>query len=300
VRLAAIDLGSNTVRLLVVDAERGGRWRTVDQAQRITRLGEGLAASGRLGEAAMRRTAATVGEYAVTARRLGAERVLIVGTSAMREAANGADFAARLESATGHPVRIIAGGEEGRIALRGVLHGLDPIPGTAVIFDIGGGSTEFIQARDGRLEAAVSLRLGVVSLAERAGSHAETARHVEECLRRELPPEIRDARIDELVGTAGTVTTLAALDQCLATYDWTRVHGYRLTRVGVERQRARLEPMSVAEIGRLPCLEPGRADIIRPGVAITLAVMDVLGADSLVVSEYALLEGIMVQALEQM
>ncbi len=296
-RLAAIDLGTNTVRLLVIDADAAGRWRSLHQAQRITRLGEGLAASGRLGEAAMARTAAAVAEYAAAADHLGAERVLIVGTSAMREAANAPAFAARLEAAAGHPVRIVPGGDEARLALRGVLHGLDPIPGPAIVFDIGGGSTEFIRARDGRVEASVSLRLGVVPLAERPGPYAEMARHVDERLRRELPPEIWRSAFERLIGTAGTVTTLAALDQGLATYDWTRVHRYTLTRAAVERQRARLLPLSVAEIARLPCLEPGRADLIRPGVAITLAVMDVLGAESLIVSEYGLREGIMVEAL---
>jgi len=287
------------VRLLVVDADRGRPWRTVEQAQRITRLGEGLAASGHLGEAAMRRTAEAVAEYAARASRLGARPVLIVATSAMREAENGRAFAARLESGTGHPVRIIPGDEEARIALRGVLHGLDRIAGTVVVFDIGGGSTEFIRARAGRLEAAVSLRLGVVPLAEAAGADDETRRHVAARLRRELPPEIRDARAEELIGTAGTVTTLAALDQGLTAYDWTRVDRYRLTRAAVERQRARLAPLSVAEIAGLPCLEPGRADIIRPGIAITLAVMEVLGADSLIVSESGLREGILAEALEQ-
>lgn len=297
-RLAAIDLGTNTVRLLVVDADGPGPWRTLHQAQRITRLGEGLAASGRLGETAMNRTAAAVTEYAATAERLGAERVLIVGTSAMRDAVNSSAFAARLESSTGHRVRIVPGPDEARLALRGVLHGLDPMPGAIVVFDIGGGSTEFIRARNGRVEASISLRLGVIPLAEYPGPYANMARHVRERLDGELPPAIRGDGIDRLVGTAGTVTTLAALDQDLAVYDWSRVHRYTLTRGAIERQRVRLEPLSVGEIARLPCLEPGRADLIRPGIAIALGAMDVLGAASLTVSEFGLREGIMVEALE--
>ncbi len=228
-RLAAIDLGTNTVRLLIVEAGTGAAWRALDQTQRVTRLGEGLAASGRLSEAAMTRTAETVTEYSERAARLGAGRVLIVGTSAVREAANGAAFAARLASATGHPVRVLSGGEEARLTLQGVLWGLVPLTGAVVVFDIGGGSTEFIRARDGAVEVAVSLRLGVVPLAEDRATAAAVTSGVRERLRRELPPAIRGSGVDRLVGTAGTVTPLAALDQGLAVYDPARVHGYTLT-----------------------------------------------------------------------
>jgi exopolyphosphatase / guanosine-5'-triphosphate,3'-diphosphate pyrophosphatase len=297
VRLAAIDLGTNTVRLLTVDAETGVGWRTLDEGQRVTRLGEGLARTGRLSDAAMGRTAETVAEYASRAARAGAERVWIVGTSAMREARNGAAFAAALESLTGHPVRILAGGEEARLTLAGVLHGLPSLAGAVVVFDIGGGSTEFIRARAGAVESAVSLRLGVVRLAEDGGPAAGLAQRLRERIRQELPPTIRGAGVDQLVGTAGTVTTLAALDQGLTVYDPARVHGHTLTRQAVERQQDRLAPLSVAEIGELPCLEPGRADLIRPGIAATLAVMDVLGVLSLVVSEYGLREGVLADAL---
>lgn len=296
-RLAAIDLGTNTVRVLVVDAGSAGGWRTLDEAQQVTRLGEGLAASGRLGEAAMARTAEAVAGYAARAAGLGAARVLIVGTSAMREAANGPAFAARLRALTGYPVRVVPGEDEARLTLRGVQHGLDALPGVVVVFDIGGGSTEFIRARDGRLELSASVRLGVVPLAELRGTYADMERASHERLGRELPPGIRGPGIDRLIGTAGTVTTLAALDQELPAYDWRRVHRYTLSRAAIERQRQRLELLSVAEIARLPCLEPGRADLIRPGTAITLAAMDVLGAESLVVSEFGLREGIMVEAL---
>jgi exopolyphosphatase / guanosine-5'-triphosphate,3'-diphosphate pyrophosphatase len=297
VRLAAIDLGTNTVRLLTVEAEPGAGWRTLDEAQRVTRLGEGLAATGRLSDAAMVRTAETVAEYASRAARAGAARVWIVGTSAMREAPNGAAFASALESATGHPVRILGGGEEARLTLAGVAYGLPALAGAVVVFDIGGGSTEFIRARAGAVEAAVSLRLGVVRLAEDGSPVADLAQRLRERLRQELPSTIRGAGVDQLVGTAGTVTTLAALDQGLTVYDPTRVHGYTLTRQAVERQQGRLAALSVTEIGELPCLEPGRADLIRQGIAATLAVMDVLDVPSLVVSEYGLREGVLAEAL---
>ncbi len=295
--LAAIDVGTNTVRLLVVDLDATGRWHTLEQTQRITRLGEGLAAAGRLGEAPMARTAAVVADYVGLAARHRADPVLVVATSAMREAVNGRDFAARLEALTGRRVRIVDGDEEARLMLRGVLSGLGPLPGSAVVFDIGGGSTEFIRARDGRVEASISLTLGVVPLAEVAEPYPDLADRVADRLRRELPPSIRGGRIGRLVGTAGTVTTLAALDLGLVAYDAARVHGHTLTRAAIERQRDRLAPLLVAEIAQLPCLEPGRADVLRPGIAITLAVLDAFGVDALVVSETGLREGIMAEAL---
>jgi exopolyphosphatase/guanosine-5'-triphosphate,3'-diphosphate pyrophosphatase len=304
VRLATIDLGTNTVRLLVADAEPGGAaWRVVDQDQRVTRLGEGLRAGGRLAEQPAARTAATVIQYVERARRGGATRIEIVATSAVREAANGADYAARLEQTAGARVRVISGQEEARLTLRGILHGVGPGRGTTLAFDIGGGSTEFILSRDGALISAVSLRLGVVPLAERypfrepveASCYRALEDEVADQLARELSPAIADAPVDRLVGSAGTVTTLAALDLGLAIYDASRVQGHTLTTGAIEAQRVRLAALDVAGRAALPCLEPGRADLILPGVAIVRATMTRLGCERLVVSDWGLREGILAE-----
>jgi exopolyphosphatase / guanosine-5'-triphosphate,3'-diphosphate pyrophosphatase len=281
-RLATIDLGTNTVRLLVADVGAGG-WRVVEADQRVTRLGEGLARSGRLGEVPAARTAAAVVEYVARARRAGAERV------AMREAANGREFAGALERRAGEPVRIIDGDEEAALTLRGVLGGLGGgvvAGGITLVFDIGGGSTEYILARGGRAVTAVSLRLGVVDLAERhpfpgpvkPERYRALLAEVGARLAAELPAEIRTAPLDRLVGTAGTATTLAALDLGLTAYDPARVQGHTLTRAAIERLLARLGALTVAGRAALPCLEPGRADLIVPGTAIVLATLDLTGA----------------------
>jgi exopolyphosphatase/guanosine-5'-triphosphate,3'-diphosphate pyrophosphatase len=174
-----------------------------------------------------------------------------------------------------------------------------------VAFDIGGGSTEYVLARDGALEAAASLALGVVPLAERFPfpgpvDRVRYARLLDETrdrLRAELPP-VFTAAIDLLVGTAGTVTTLAALDLELAVYDPRRVHGHHLSRASVDRLVGRLGALTLEERAALPCLEPGRADLIIPGTAIVVATMERFGVDTLVVSEYGLREGIMDAACE--
>lgn len=301
-RVAAIDLGTNTVRLLVADVEPGGRaWRTVLADQRVTRLGEGLRASGVLGDAAAARTAATAADYVARARVAGAERVAIVATSAVREASNGAAFVGELARATGVAVRVVSGEDEARLTLAGIVAGLGALPGLVVAFDIGGGSTEYILARDGTLLHAVSLPLGVVPLAERFACpgavdperYAALRREVETQLARELPPAIAHARAQTLVGTAGTVTTLAALDLGLRDYDPARVHGHTLTRAAVERQRRRLAALDLAARAALPCLEPERADLIVPGVAIAEATLATLACERLVVSDWSLREGVL-------
>jgi exopolyphosphatase/guanosine-5'-triphosphate,3'-diphosphate pyrophosphatase len=300
-RLAVIDLGTNTVRLLVAELRHGAPWVAVHAEQRVTRLGEGLHVTGTLGEAAMARTAAAVVDYVARARTHGASRVRVVATSAMREATNGGTFAARLARETGASVDIISGDEEARLALRGLRRGLTLDAGTFVAFDIGGGSTEYVLARDADVVAAVSLKLGVVPLAERfpfpqrldPARYASMLQEIRDQLAAELPASIARSAPRVLVGTAGTVTTLAALDLALAAYDSTRVHGHRLKRVAVDRLLARLGAVTVTERGALPCLEPGRADLIIPGTAIVVATMERLGVDTLVVSDYGLREGIM-------
>ncbi|HYE91050.1 MAG TPA: Ppx/GppA phosphatase family protein [Terriglobales bacterium] len=300
-RAAVIDLGTNTVRLLVAELRPGAAWSAVHAEQRVTRLGEGLTPGGALGETPMARTRAAVAGYVARAREEGATIVRVVGTSAVREAANGRAFADDLAAATGARVDVISGDDEARLTLRGLRRGLTLPAGAMIAFDIGGGSTEYVLARDGALTAAVSLRLGVVPLTERypfAGpvEPARFAALLEEVRARlagELPRDIADAALDVLVGTAGTVTTLAALDLDLAAYDPERVHGHRLTRGAVDAQLARLGALPVEARGALPCLEPGRADLIVPGIAIVIATMERLRADALVVSEYGLREGIM-------
>ena len=307
VRIAAIDVGSNTVRLLVADVAGPGAWQIVDDDQTITRLGEGLARSGALGAAPMARTLAVVKTYVERARDRGAGDVRIVATSAVRESPNGRSFAEAVGRATGQAVDVVSGDDEARLTVRGVRHGLGPLPGPVLTFDIGGGSTEYVLSEDDAIRSMVSLRLGVIPLAERfpfpRGIEWERYRalqgEVRARLARELPAAIRGATLAHLVGTAGTVTTLAALDLGLARYDPARVQGHTLSRETVRRLLERLGALPVAERGALPCLDPGRADLIIPGVAIVMATFEELGVVTLRVSEYGLREGLLVDAIER-
>jgi exopolyphosphatase / guanosine-5'-triphosphate,3'-diphosphate pyrophosphatase len=304
-RLATIDLGSNTVRLLVADVEGAAPWRLVHQEQKVTRLGEGMSGTGALGDAPLARTASAVKEYVERARDLGATLVRIVATSAVREARNGEALRGRVERETGVPVEVVSGEDEARLTVRGVLEGLGSSASEWLVFDIGGGSTEYTLVRDGAIVASTSLRLGVVPLAERFPfpgpvddeRFRKMSREVAARLERELPAGLRSPTAG-LVGTAGTVTTLAALDLGLVTYDAERVQGHRLDRMAIRRQLDRLAALTVGERGDLPCLEPGRADLIVPGVAIVIATMEHVGAETLLVSDWGLREGMLGEAIE--
>ena len=301
---AAIDLGSNTIRLLVADADPATglvpRW--IDQV--VARLGEGVAARGTLAPVAIERALGAVRRYRDRARALGASDVLVVATAAVRQARNGPEFLARLEAEPALRPRVVSGEEEARLTLLGVAWGFGGRPGASGLLDIGGGSTEVMVADGVEVLAAVSLDLGVVQLVERFFTHdpvepAELAAcraHVDERLAREVWPRIAPHRPTRVVATSGTPTTLAALDLGLAAYDPARVHGHRLDAAAIDRLTRWLGAMPLAERARLPLLEPGRADVIVPGGVVLGAALAGFGLPDLVVSDAGLREGILLDA----
>lgn len=304
-RFAAIDVGTNTVRLLVAEARAPGAYAVMHQAQAITRLGEGLEATGRLTAAAIERTVAALAEYAEAARRLGALAVRAVATSAAREAANQEAFLTAAATA-GCAVEIVGPDEEARLTTLGALSLLPRPASRCLVIDIGGGSTELTRAVGGLPRASVSLPLGVVKLTERflpddppaAAALAALRVHVREALavgvsfRGDLGPA-------EAIGTAGTVTTLAALELGLDPYDPERVTGHRLTSGRVRELLARLAGMPLAERRRLPGLEPGRADVIVAGTCLLAETLAVLGFEALTVSDGGLREGVLLDTLSR-
>jgi exopolyphosphatase/guanosine-5'-triphosphate,3'-diphosphate pyrophosphatase len=255
----------------------------------------------------MRRTAEVVAAFCRRAEALDVHDLRIVGTSAVREAANGAEFLAMVRSSSNRQVRVISGEEEARLTLLGVTHALPELGGEFLLFDIGGGSTEFALSRAGRAAEAVSVKIGVVELAERfmdegrvdPARYEAMAAEIGARLAAGLTGPILHHGAPALVGSAGTVTALAALDLGLESYDGARVHGHRLTRVAVAGLGARLARLTLAERAGLPCLEPGRADLILPGSAICLEAMDRLGFDALVVSDRGLRDGMLYEILAE-
>ena len=272
-RVAAVDLGTNTTRLLVADVA-DGRLDELHRESRITRLGEGVDARGLLLPVPIARVRNVLADYRRTIESLEAERTLAVATSAVRDAENGEAFLGEVEWSYGFATRLVSGDEEAELTRRGV----DPAPG-ALVLDIGGGSTELV------LDAFhVSLPIGSVRFTERYG---EDAAWIEEEVHRALPMLSPSAAI----GVAGTVTQLAA-------FDTEHVHGHRLTRARAREQLQRLAGMTVDERRRLPRMEPKRAPVIVAGAAILVAVLDAYGLDEIEVSERDILDGIALAAAE--
>jgi exopolyphosphatase/guanosine-5'-triphosphate,3'-diphosphate pyrophosphatase len=274
VRVAAIDLGTNTTRLLVADVDDG----TLDELHRetrITRLGEGVDTRKRLLPVPIARVRNTLTDYRRIAEQLGAERMLAVGTSAIRDAENGEAFLGEIEWSYGFATHVATGDEEAALTRRGV----SPAPG-ALVVDLGGGSTELVLD-----DFHVSLDVGAVRFTERYGDDVERI----DAATKELLPELEP---ESAVGVAGTLTTLAALDLQLERYDRARVHAHRLTRDAARAQRDRLASLSVDERKALPAMEPQRAPVILAGAAILVAVLDRYALDAIEVSERDILDGI--------
>jgi exopolyphosphatase/guanosine-5'-triphosphate,3'-diphosphate pyrophosphatase len=279
--VAAVDLGSNTTRLLVGRVE-DGRVDELHRETRITRLGEGVDSRRRLLPLPIARVRNVLTDYRRTAESLGADRTLLVATSAVRDAENGEAFLGEIEWSYGFATQLLSGDEEAQLTQRGV----GELGAATLLVDIGGGSTELVL--DG---FRTSLPLGSVRFTERHGEDVEASIQAARALLPELEPE-------SAVGVAATITSLAALDLGLEEYDRSRVHGHVLTRDGARAQLERLAAMPLEERRQVPALEPERAPVIVAGAAILVAILDAYGLESIRVSERDLLDGAALAAAE--
>jgi exopolyphosphatase / guanosine-5'-triphosphate,3'-diphosphate pyrophosphatase len=288
VRVAAIDQGTNTTRLLVADVD-DGRLREIVRRTEITRLGEGVDERHRLLPLPVARVRNCLTEYRREAEQLGAERTLLVATSAVRDAENGEAFLGEVEWSYGFATRLLSGDEEAELMLRGV----GTIDTGTLVLDIGGGSTELVM-----LDSRVSLDVGSVRLTERfLHSDPPTGDELAACAQ-QVRPLLPSLDPTSAVGVAGTITTLAALDLGLDEYDRERVHGHDLSRAGVERQLERLAALPLAKRREVPALEPERAPVIVAGAVIAREVLAAYGLDEMTVSEHDILDGIALAAAE--
>jgi exopolyphosphatase/guanosine-5'-triphosphate,3'-diphosphate pyrophosphatase len=294
-RVAAIDCGTNSVRLLVSEDGRS----TLERLMRITRLGQGVDRSGRLDPDAVDRTVAVLREYRDVMDRFEVDRVRMTATSAARDAANRDDFFAAAEAAVGMRPELLSGEEEGRLSFLGATAELDPADGPFLVFDIGGGSTEFTYGTT-ESEATVSTDMGCVRITE-AWLHGDPPSAVElsqalsiigihlDDVVREIP---QAAEAATYVGLAGTVSTAAAVELGLATYDRDRIHHSRLSKAAVEDVFRTLATEPLAERIHNPGLERERADVIVGGMCVFVGVMRRLGIAECLVSESDILDGL--------
>ncbi|KQS68429.1 Ppx/GppA phosphatase family protein [Modestobacter sp. Leaf380] len=307
-RVAAIDCGTNSIRLLVADVPAEGAHVEVLRRMEVVRLGEGVDATGRLAPQAVERTRLVLAEYAAAARQLGAERVRMVATSASRDAANRADFEDMVQATLGQLPDVVPGLEEARLSFRGATgslaaaaaaHGGPPPAAPYLVVDIGGGSTEFVLGDVDGVRAARSVDIGCVRLTERHlhsdPPTSEEIQRAESDVRAALAVVVADVPVGEartLVGLAGSVTTVAALALGLPGYDPAALHGARVSVSAVRSVTAGLLTATRARRAALPVMHPGRVDVIGAGALVLRVVMDALALDEVVVSEHDILDGI--------
>jgi exopolyphosphatase/guanosine-5'-triphosphate,3'-diphosphate pyrophosphatase len=297
-RIAVIDMGTNSTRLLVAEVHDGAV-RELERRTEITRLGEGVDASGRLSEDATERVFDTLAEYREQIDRYGAETVVAVATSAVRDADNGEEFREELKDRFGIEARTIPGGEEARLTFLGATSALASDGDPTLVLDIGGGSTEFVVGHP-RTEPDfhVSTELGSVRQTERhlrddppsADQLERLRQEVRETIEEDVPDDVRSAT-SEGIAVAGTATSVAAIDLELDPYDPERVEGHPLTQDKTERILSMLAGLPVEERREVTGLHPERAPTIVAGVAILVEAMRAFGLDQMRASESDILHG---------
>lgn len=301
-KFASIDIGSNTVRLLIMETEDAGDFKEVDSERVICRLGEGINSEKRLLPHRMDLTLDVLQRFRDQCRKYGDIPIRVVATSAVREASNREEFVRLAQERAGLDVQVISWEEEARLTVEGVFWKL-PSSGKILIFDIGGGSTEFIFSQDKQVLASASTSLGVVRLTEQfISQHPVNAReyqnlknHIREQLDR-VHFRLGDPSPEKLIGTAGTVTTLAAMDRNIFPYDSKKIHGLVLPLNNIQRLFEDLKSKSLEQRLEITSLERGREDLIIAGTTLVLETMEAFHCSHLTVSEYSLREGILLQA----
>jgi exopolyphosphatase/guanosine-5'-triphosphate,3'-diphosphate pyrophosphatase len=307
--IASLDIGTNSTRVLVArpveDRRPAPKLDILDRRNTITRLGQGVGASGRLVPEAVERTLECLRGYREILDRHEVERVRVAATSASREAANRDEFFDAVKAVVGTRPELLSGDEEGRLSFRGATGELDPGAGPFLVVDIGGGSTEFIVGTD-QVDGVMSVDVGCVRLTEKFLLHdppqpeeltaciSLTDAYLEDVVRE--APAAAEART--LVGLAGTITTVAAVEIGLETYDRDRIHHFRLTHEAAEDVFRTLATESRAERLHNPGLEEARADVIVGGCCVLVALFRRFGFDEMIVSEADILDGLALSLLE--
>ena len=303
-KIASIDIGSNTVRLLILESMGNQGFKTLTSKRKITRLGEGMDTQGKLTDHRIQATLKVLSEFQKICMENGDPPIFAVATSAVREASNGEEFVGLAKKETGIDIKIIPWEEEARLTLEGVFWKLSHKNKTTITLDIGGGSTEFILSEGKNIKGFCSTALGVVKLTERFITRHPVDEKEFLNLQNHLDNELRGVKKklptfspERLIGTAGTVTTLAALKKNVFPYDPEKIHGSCISRQETESILGNLKEKSINQRLLLKPLELGREDLIIAGTAIVLTTMRTFGCDTLTVSEYSLREGIILKAM---
>lgn len=300
--VAGIDLGTNTVRLLVARFGTRSPFEELYSEQRITRLGQDLRQTGCLVPEAMTRTVDAIKAFKGMADRFQVDRMAVVATSAVRDARNRNDFIDKVRQESGYEVHVIDGDKEALLSYQGIRMALHGQSGDLMIVDIGGGSTEYVSVKDGDIAGAVSINMGVVHFTDGYLRSDPPDKAEIDSVRNEVRQLLKEKANGiggiwggssvRFVGTAGTVTTLAAIHQGLTVYDPAKINNYSISRSEIGKIFEFLSQMPLRERCGVPGLAPGREDLIIAGSIILMESMDYFGFSDLVVSDYGLREGL--------
>ena len=304
-RFAAIDIGTNTILLLVAELDRGGAFQVLEDRAEITRLGQGVDHSRLISARGARRSLDTLRSYLEVCESLGVAEIAAVGTSVLRDARNAGDFQERVKQELDLDLRVLSGEEEAFYSYLAVQKGLGLEGKELLAVDVAGGSTELIWGKDGGLYRWASLDLGSVRLTERY-LQSDPVRE-EECaglivmvdpeLRRLLADWGKGVHFQAMVGIAGTFTTLAAIEKGLTRYSHSQVHGSFLSRVEIKRQVALFKIKTVTERKQIPGLEPQRADVILAGTLLIDRIMELFGIEKVLISDQGVRFGLLHERL---
>ena len=296
-RKAIIDIGSNSIKFFVGELAADRTIKTVLDTNDIARLGEGLDSTGVISPEAMERNVASVAAFAKQAKELGADRIVSVGTMALRKASNSAEFVEKVKKTCGIEVQIIPGEEEARLSYLAILSGL-PLEKDAdlVVFDTGGGSTEFIYGKGTQMVKRFSVNLGAVRITENYLKADPVSPADVQAAIAQIDKEFKEAGVNgkpaQLVGMGGTVTSMGAVKHKMVKYDPSVIQGSRLTKKDIEEQIEEYSKRTVEQRKELPGLQPKRADVILAGACILKVITDRLGADGLTISDRGLRHGL--------
>jgi exopolyphosphatase/guanosine-5'-triphosphate,3'-diphosphate pyrophosphatase len=296
-RISVIDIGTNTILLLVVQAEGFRIGKVLHDAQVIARVGKGVDERRMINQETFQRASAFLSSYRKTSEDLGSERIVAVGTSALRDASNRKDFCGFIRRATGISIEILSGDEEAEWTYRGAIGEGEASTDSFTVLDIGGGSTEIISGTRAKIQRKASLNIGCVRIAERVlHTHPPTNEMLSDAqslIQNSLRTiDVRGTGESRVIGVAGTVTTLAAMRLQLPLYDRARVEGYVLQRQAVKEEFERLNSMTIDELRAIPQISPGREDILLGGVLILREFMEFADLEEITVSDRGLRYGI--------
>ncbi len=306
-KVASIDIGTNTIRMAVWEKDAEGNFREIHSNRAIVRLGEGMSSGKRLLDHRIKKAVDVLSEFKQECEEIRDVEICAVATSAVREAENKAEFVETVKSETEIEIEVIPWEEEARLTLEGIFWRLPAGDSTTLSFDIGGGSTEFILSKGNRLIQAFGSKLGVVRLTERfLTQHPIDLKEYDllvSFLRKEIEKiseSLSKPKISRIIGTAGTVTTLAAIQNNVVPYDPEKIHGINLKLDQIKQIQETLKKMNLEERLKLPALERGREDLIVSGTAIAIQVMEVFEIEDLTVCEYGLREGTILDSFSKL